>query len=442
MSSTVVATPVSVITPQALMAVGGGLAATGLAAFLAVSVSKALEECARAAKAEAEKRKRDVEAWNRLREKVMASRTDEANAEAMVVSMERQLVAVTLGSASAVLDFRDTEKSRGDRPAWLDLSVNGPPPGWGAKEALAEIMSFLNHLKTETSSVPEAVVQTLLDQAETMKKRAEQQVPPDYDEIRSFSLAVDESIREARKETTRRREAFEIFAANVEQVLDELLYLEALAEQLSALEDRHRTEIRSLKTSLTTLLEAGEAKPGSLELVQERIKALRLAVETATVMEHQYAGLAESMQRNLREMGYACETPLPHLPSAGATQHVAVFSIPGGEQLRVGIDRHLRLNFEVEHVRGPRESPDTPLSASEQALFMRQETRWCADVHELLRRMAAEGFPFEISLEKNAVVDRIRVAVVETAQELLDANEEVKDKTETHRHLRMNTDRE
>ncbi|HOK90074.1 MAG TPA: hypothetical protein PK379_08605 [Candidatus Hydrogenedentes bacterium] len=434
MSSHVVATPVAVFNPGALVAVGSGLLALGATAYLARGVARALEEAAQAAREEAEQRKQAIEAWHRLREKVMASREEEAEAEAMVASVERRLAAMTLGEAAATLNLADTSRPM-DRPAWLDLSIRGPAPDWNWQQALDEITSTLNQVKAAPAGVPAAVIDALLAQGDAMRRRAARGVPPDYEEILSFGKAVDTSVREAREAARRRHQAFEAFSTAAEVLLDKLLYLEALADGLLSLEETPRNELRALKEGLSAMLAAGEAKPGALELVQDRVEALRLAIETAAITEHHYAGLVESLQRNLRAMGYDVEEAFPDRPRPGATQHLATFAIPGGERLRAAVDRHGRLNFEVEHVRGAGESPDTPLTSAEQLLFLRQEARWCADARELLRRMAADGFSFEISLEKKAEAERVRVAVVNTGRELLDAEEETG--TEHRRQARM-----
>jgi len=436
MSSHVVATPVVVINPMAIVTVGGGLAALGAAMYLAKAVSQNLEACARAAQEDAARRKLVLDAWQGLREQVMASHKEEAEAEAMVEAMERRLTAMTLGEAAATLNLADTAPPR-ERPGWLDLSVRGPAPGWDWNQALGEITAALTQLKTEPAGVPAAVIDALLAQGDAMWRRAERGAPPDYDEIISFAKAVDATVREARETAKRRREAFEAFSAAAESLLDKLLYLEALSERLSSLEDTARNELQALKNGLSVLLTAGDPKPGALELVRERLETLRTTIESAALTEHYHAGLVESIQRNLVAMGYLCEEAFPARPSAGATQYLATFAIPGGEWLRAAVDRHGRLNFEVVHVRKAGESAQAPLTAAEQALFLQQETRWCKDVHELLRRMAADGFPFEISLEKTTEAERIRVAVVETAQELMEKEEEILTETKNHRQMGM-----
>ena len=436
MSSQVVATPVIIINPMLILSISGGLAALGAAVYLAGSVSQALDACALAARDEAARRRLMLDAWRQLRDQIMAAHEEEAAAEAMVETLENRLAAITLGEAAATLNLANPGPVM-ERPAWLDLAVRGPAPGWDGKQAVEDMAAALNQLKTEPAGVPGAVIDALLAQCDVLSRRIEGGASPDYDEIVNFGKVVDASIRGAREAAKRRREAFEAFSAAAEDLLDKVLYLEALSEHLGSLENTYRNELGTLKDGLSALLTTGEPKPGALELVRERLETLRIAIESAAITEHQYTGLTASLQRNLRAMGYLCEEPFPEQARAGATHYQAAFAIPGGERLCAAVDHHGRLNFEVVHVREAGALAQAPLTAAERALFLQQEARWCADVHKLIRRMAAEGFPFEISLEKTAEAERIRVAVVETGRELMEKEAELSAETDTRRQMRM-----
>ena len=47
-----------------------------------------------------------------------------------------------------------------------------------------------------------------------------------------------------------------------------------------------------------------------------------------------------------------------------------------------------------------------------------QEAKWCADFKELIRRLVAEGFSYEITLEQNLKPESVKIVVVESAEEM------------------------
>jgi len=59
------------------------------------------------------------------------------------------------------------------------------------------------------------------------------------------------------------------------------------------------------------------------------------------------------------------------------------------------------------------------LSSRELAHLRQQEQRWCSDFRKLLRRVVAEGFHYDVSLEQDIPEQSIKVVVVETPDEVL-----------------------
>jgi hypothetical protein len=60
------------------------------------------------------------------------------------------------------------------------------------------------------------------------------------------------------------------------------------------------------------------------------------------------------------------------------------------------------------------------LSKAELNHIRKQEKRWCADFKELVRRLVAEGFSYQIGIERPIPEQAIRIVVVETPEEILE----------------------
>ena len=114
-----------------------------------------------------------------------------------------------------------------------------------------------------------------------------------------------------------------------------------------------------------------------------------------------------------RALGYAVLADFP--AAAGAEPARAVLRVPGGEQLEMAVHADGRLAFRVRHERA--EPSPAPLSRAETALLRQQEARWCGDMHQLLRGLAAEGFALHLSFERKIPDPAIQIAVLETPAE-------------------------
>ncbi len=60
---------------------------------------------------------------------------------------------------------------------------------------------------------------------------------------------------------------------------------------------------------------------------------------------------------------------------------------------------------------------DRDLSGDELAFLRQQESRWCDDLHGLLHKLQADGFEFQVQLERETPREAIPVVVVEDADE-------------------------
>jgi hypothetical protein len=101
----------------------------------------------------------------------------------------------------------------------------------------------------------------------------------------------------------------------------------------------------------------------------------------------------------------------------------ASLRIPGGEIVRAALHRNRQLAFEVLHER-PTDTANVPLSSAELKHLARQEKRWCHDAHELFRRLVKEGYTYKVSFEHELQQESVKVVVVETAEDILNAQSE------------------
>ena len=101
-------------------------------------------------------------------------------------------------------------------------------------------------------------------------------------------------------------------------------------------------------------------------------------------------------------MGYMVVDPFT--PAAVDTPAMGLWRLPDSGQVRVALE------------------PDGRFAAKLDSESGAEEGKWCADARELLRRLAADGVPYEIVFERR--LPEIPVVALETADELLDGEEE------------------
>ena len=136
-------------------------------------------------------------------------------------------------------------------------------------------------------------------------------------------------------------------------------------------------------------------------------------------------GIGTRMQYHLEEMGYR------HL-SEEQTGH-SNWQLPGGEQVRIALQRNLGIAFQLQHERV--EVSDAELSEEEIAFFRQQEQHWCDDLAELTRRLTADGFQYQLEFERDVPESTVPIVVVEDVDELLEEEEERWDDEKKRRRL-------
>lgn len=247
---------------------------------------------------------------------------------------------------------------------------------------------------------------------------------PSTEELAAFRDSVVRTLNryltELEHRTRAEKELFEAAAA----LLEEVLYQEALAERES-----YREELTSIRNSLTAEAEARRLDRGDLDLWGRRVESLKTEIEHDNNLRAYRHSLAESVTRHLGDMGYGEVEPFTRPDSLDGTN--AVLGLPGGGLLHAAVLGDGRMAFELfpDSLEGM-----TPRKMEE---FRRQEAKWCDDFHELIRRLTADGFSFEIQLEREKPSEAIGVVQVETAADLAEEEEEearYRDEPRARRH--------
>lgn len=216
------------------------------------------------------------------------------------------------------------------------------------------------------------------------------------------TLADIETLRDTVQRTlARHRECL----ARAETLLETALFLLHLGGD--------RPELAALVQRLDAALAQGDIAPASLTLVEQRLDALQQDIARTVALDSLRPALQEAALRHLRALGYAVLADFT--ATAGDAPARALLRVPGGEQLEMAVHADGRLAFRVRHERA--EPSPAPLSAAEKALLRQQEARWCGDVRQLLRGLAAEGFALHLSFERKIPDPAIQVAVLETPDE-------------------------
>jgi hypothetical protein len=173
--------------------------------------------------------------------------------------------------------------------------------------------------------------------------------------------------------------------------------------------------MNAVRYQLTTLLAGGDVKLGQLELLENRLAGLKRDIDARVVNKAHRQGLSESITRNLSELGYQALAEFPADVEQGTLE--ATMRIPGGEQVRIALKPDNQVSFAILH---ERLHGAGKLSKAELDHIRKQEGRWCADFKELVRRLVAEGFSYQIGIERPIPEQAIRIVVVETPEEILE----------------------
>ncbi len=416
MSGTVVVAPL--LMPEVLSLLFGTNAAISAAAGMGIGAGAILKECVKAAEARREREKARLSEWLAFRERQMASMEMARSLEGDVEASERRLEQMVLAGPSTAHGVGD-----GDGPSQLAAAHRA----LGAERvAAAEVRASLADMTEALDAFPEpyrhaagnpwerlsgriAAVLAQLDRGETLAR----------EELETLRETVRLSLSDFLEGMRRRRERTAELHARMEKALDAVLFYQGAVEALEG-EDfsRYAGELATMERQILSLCAADTVPEGALDPVERRLDTLRGEIDKAAVRNAQRRGLSESITRNLEEMGYRAAQAFE--PDQNGLMHRALFRIPGGEVVQVGLHQNFQLAFEVLHERPAGADPNAPFTLDELARLSRQEGLWCDDMRKLIRRLVAEGYQYAVSYEQPLKEASIRVSVVESAEDVLD----------------------
>jgi ABC-type dipeptide/oligopeptide/nickel transport system ATPase subunit len=396
----------AMLTPAGL-AVAGALAAGTIAAQL---VNGWQEERRRRAEAKMREEKARIGAWQQF----------QLNQQDRMESLNRarnqvreHLAALSLNTLPA----STPAKQPVTRPRGF-LGRDSAP-----REALAKLSALerlFSRLPGELFEVPDAPLVRLREQVERLQRQFDSAQPPLAETIDDLQTLVDRTLNAQLEELERTSEAQKQLTEQGETLLEEVMAYTDLSTDTGSGGD-----MRALRENLLALLGRNTGRLSDLQVLGRKFAQLKERIDSELQQTAVRNGIGTRMQYHLEEMGYR------HL-SEEQTGH-SNWQLPGGEQVRIALQRNLGIAFQLQHERG--DTSDAELSEAEIAFFRQQEQHWCDDLAELTRRLTADGFQYRLQFERDLPESSVPIVVVEGVDELLEEEEEHWDGEKKRRRL-------
>lgn len=398
----------AVLLPTGLIA---GVAALG--AGLALGVKTLVEARIAAAHRDREREKAASEVWRVFEREQREQSAMFQTAEQAVQASEKTLASLHLAMAGA----QGRENSVAAPEAAHDYAAIGAERDPEKMDRMmADLKSLLDSLPAEFREAEDSSFAALLRQAQRLTADWETGKKVRPGEITAFKDLVAGTLTQFANDLRERERQRQDFAARLGQTLDTVLFYEQLVRQHEGLLPPELSAgLASVREQITRLAVSGDLRLGLLELLEKKVADLRAAIDNEVVQLAQRDGLCESIARNLHEMGYKILSDFGAESPDGRRE--AVLRVPGGERVHITLHQNNQVGMQLFHER--RKGKRGPLSAKELEHVKKQETRWCADFKELVRRLVAEGFPYEISAEDLIPEGAVKVVVVETPEDVL-----------------------
>ena len=398
------------MTTSTFLATGGALLASGLAAYsLAKGVKALVELQVEAAQCKMEAEKAKLLEWVRYQEVQLRQMSVLRDIAEVVHAAEEKL------SRVALADVMTGRKALGAAGApspversYLELGRQRAHPEHvrAAFEEVADIVTALPAAFREAANAP---YQTIAKQRDRLAARLDAGERLERDEIVTFKELIARTLDGFLNETAAHQRHQQEIHARLETALNDVLLYQHLAPAAQ------RSAMDALRYQLTTLLASGDVKLGQLELLENRLAGLKREIDSRVINTAHRTGLCESITRNLSELGYEALAEFPSDVEAESLE--ATMRIPGGEQVRIALQADNQVSFAILHERG---HGTGKFSKSELGHIRKQEERWCGDFKELVRQLVAEGFSYQIGIERAIPEQAIKVVVVETPEEILE----------------------
>lgn len=394
-----------VISPLLVPAAAGSavIGVCAYAGYFACSAVKTLvDHRVAAALRRAEEEKVHLEEWRRFQAEQKRVVEEMREVQAAIRTAEKSFGSVRIARAAEApsLGRRARGYSSAGEPVF--------PSSANAMAILDELSKIILSMPRSFSEGAKSPCPKLERQKSRLSARLGGANPPAMEEVVAFKRAAERSISSYARTQKATSHKTQEMLVTVEALLFDLLFARELARSTKV-----ASELGSLQNQVLVFLSSDEIKPGQVDFFRSRIAELKQSVEAENARSSYRAALGESLTRNLGEMGYSTLKGFERIDEGDLSE--ALIAVPGGEYLRVSIAPDDQVCFELVH-----EDKEGSGSVEEVDLlfFRHQESMWCKDFTECMRRMIREGFEFQVKLEREIPQESIRVVVVETAEEI------------------------
>jgi hypothetical protein len=225
---------------------------------------------------------------------------------------------------------------------------------------------------------------------DALVRRLDSRKVPLPEELTAFKETIERTVRQFLEHQRLIADQADSMAKRLDKLLREIMTTTGLTDEQPV-----RSSLQTLKEQVLRLLSSTPPMHSQVEKFEQQLTEIKTAVETRLVNGAFRTTLAQSLARNLHDLGYVTVKDFPDDPHQITLR--TELKIPGGERLRVTIDRTNKLAFKVLHETGDLKRL---LSKEDERFFRDQEQRWCSDLKELIRRMVKEGFDYAIDHEQ------------------------------------------
>lgn len=282
--------------------------------------------------------------------------------------------------------------------------------------SVEELQKFLHKINTLLDSTPSEFrdapdspfsrlkqqEKLLIEKSGTSRKLLKEEIESFYSTV---CLTIAGNLQRFEQYQTRAKEAKHCLQTLLDDVITSMHITEDPAIQIS---------LQNVKTQVISLMNKQPVSLARMELLQKKVSVIKSDAVTWLTHGAFRSTLAQSLTRNLEEMGYKSSEPFPENPHSNMMR--AEMVIPEGERLKITIDRLNRMSFRVYH---ESRSENEPLTFEDKLHFRNQENKWCKDMTDLMHRLTREGFTYSIEAERLIPDLTIPVVVVENTDQIL-----------------------
>lgn len=386
---------------MALTTPAGIATLAGIGAIMAGSIAMSLiqryqQAQYQAAEAAMQVKQKDIQQWQQYQAEQQKQIEHYQKTQALLKNLPTQ----PLSSPPSFLEAQAATPARGFLAEDPELSAARQRLQW-SMVALAGLPPAL--LQQSVFSALQQQALALQNQLETEAPLAQQAI---IAQLPVFQATVTQTI-------THHIQQQEQTAQAAQALLQNLLLYQTLAEATP-----YAAEIHTLQQQLYYQLEQPAVLGQHLGFLQQQFQQLQAQIEH--IRQHQAIqhSIHERLHTHLTAMGYQ------YLEANQA------WLIPGGEQVKVALDAQHRLVFQLQHeiitdAHAGHETNEKPvLDPAALAFFRQQEKKWCQDLSQLIRKLVADGFQYQIQFEREAPEAAIPIVVIEDVQSILAQQDE------------------